>query len=435
MSESKLTSNTTQNDVATARTLFRRQAVEHVNARQYGTVVLARPVSYSFLTALFVLIALTVITFILLFETTRKSQCQGLLLPTLGVIRVIPGQSGIITEMRVSEGEFVRAGEVLFVLSGERSSVAAESSQKTVSDLLQSRRASFDAELGHLRAQAAQRIAVAERRASDLKGEIARLDSQINLQQQRVALAESAYKRYVELNATNYVSAAQLQDKQAELLDQRQRMSDLQRGRFTNQRDLAASYAEAKDLSIQAQRETEAIQRSVSVLDQDLTENEARRELLIRAPKDGIVTAISTDIGQTVAANANLASVLPAGAELEAEIYAPSRSVGFIKPGMAVKLRYEAYPYQKFGQYEARVIEVSNMSMRTDELTLPGSILGVTAEPVYRIRLKLEKQSVLAYGRQMPLKSGMRVEASILLEHRRLYEWILEPLFSISGRI
>jgi membrane fusion protein len=48
--------------------------------------------------------------------------------------------------------------------------------------------------------------------------------------------------------------------------------------------------------------------------------------------------------------------------------------------------------------------------------------------------LKLKQQSVFAYGKPVNLKPGMLLEASIILEHRRLYEWVLEPLFSIAGR-
>ena len=129
-------------------------------------------------------------------------------------------------------------------------------------------------------------------------------------------------------------------------------------------------------------------------------------------------------------------TVLPAGAALEAEIYAPSRAAGFIRPGMQVLLRYEAYPYQKFGQHTATVREVALTALRPDELPMPGAVPGsTTAEPLYRIRVTLDQQSVQAYGKQMPLKSGMLVDASVVLEHRKLYEWVLEPLFSISGRI
>jgi membrane fusion protein len=415
--------------------LFRQQAIEHLGNKQYGTVLLARPVSHLFLTWLFLAIALAIVAFFIFFSTTRKAQSQGVLLPTSGVIRIMPGQAGVIAGVRVKEGQAVRAGEVLFVLSGERSSANAGAPQQVVSDLLKSRRDSYDAEMQQSRLQSRQRMAAGQRRATDLAAEIGRMDDQIALQQRRITLAEQSYQRYDDLHATNYISSAQLQDKQAELLDQHQRLAELQRIKLASQRDLATTEADVRDLQVQAQRDTQDLQRNATEIEQELTENEARREILVRAAQDGMVTAITTELGQTVTANSVLASVLPQGAQLEAEIYAPSRSVGFIKPGMTVLLRYQAYPYQKFGQYPALVREVASTSLRPEELAVPGAVSGTNGEPLYRIRLSLQRQTVQAYGETLPLKSGMLVDASVLLEQRRLYEWVLEPLFSISGRL
>jgi membrane fusion protein len=221
------------------------------------------------------------------------------------------------------------------------------------------------------------------------------------------------------------------------MLDQRQRLSDLFRTRTASQRDLDAADAELRDLKVQTGRDAAGLQRNISTVEQDLTDSEARRENLVRSPQSGVVTAITAEPGQTVSSGQAIASVLPSQAGLEAEIYAPSRSIGFIKPGMQVLLRYQAYPYQKFGQHTATITEVASTSLRPEEMTLPGATLpaGSAAEPLYRIRLKLDRQTVKAYGQDMPLKSGMLVDASVLLERRRLYEWVLEPLFSISGRL
>jgi membrane fusion protein len=414
-----------------SRPLFRAQAIEHVTARQYGTVILANPLSHRVLTAVFVGIALCIVAFFFLFSTTRKAQSTGVLLPTAGVIRVTPVQAGIITDKRIKEGQAVKAGQVMFVLSSERSGVSDESAEKRVSRLLEHQLASLRTELKQSEMQGTQRIAAAKRRARDLAAESERASLQIELQKKRVALAEQSFKRFAELEATKFISSAQLQDKQGELLDQRQRLADLERIRASSQREQAAAEADLADLELQAQRETSSLGRNLSSLEQNLTENEARREILVRAPVDGVVTAIAAEIGQTIAPSTTLASVLPHGAQLEAEIYVPSRSIGFVKPDMLVLLRYQAYPYQKFGQYRARVREVADTSLMPQELGLPQT---PTSEPLYRIRLTLESQTITAYGKRLPLKSGMVIDASILLDHRRLYEWILEPLFSITGR-
>lgn len=416
--------------------LFRKQALDFHRTKQYGQVLLLHPFSHRLLTIAFVGIALSMLAFFLLFSTTRKAHSQGILLPEVGVISIQSKQQGVIAERRVREGQEVKQGEVMFVLYTERSTGLSTSTEGVVSKLLQGRRDSFSDELKHSAQQSRQRIQVSTQRGEDLKIEAARLADQIVLQQQRVTLAEQASNRFRDLQATNYISAAQLQDKQAELLDQRQRLADLQRQQLVKQREHTTALADLAELQVQAQRDTQGLQRNMSALDQDLIENEARRKVVVLAPSDGVVTAITANIGQSVAGTSTLASLIPAGAELEAEIYAPSRSIGFVKPGMTVLLRYQAYPYQKFGQHTATVRDVTNTSVPTSELPVGEVSAGAgRAEPLYRIRLKLDRQTVMAYGKPMPLKSGMLLDASILLEKRRLYEWVLEPLFSISGRI
>ncbi|UOD32605.1 HlyD family efflux transporter periplasmic adaptor subunit [Massilia violaceinigra] len=424
-------SSPAQAEPSPPRPLFRLQALEHAGARQYGQVILARAPGQRTLTILFAALALAIVAFFFCFSTTRKAQSQGLLLPTGGVIRVIPGRVGVIMERRVREGQQVAAGDVLFVLSGKRTIAAAGSTEQTVAALLHQRRDSYRAELGKVIAQAAQRSGAARRRVDDIGAELARVVEQIALQEDRLALAREAFGRYEGLARTNYISPNQLSDKRAELLDQRQRLAELVRIKTVTERAASEARAQMQDIAPQADRERAALERSMRALEQDLAENQAQSDIVLRAPIDGVLTALGGDIGQTVTPETGLGAILPAGAQLEAEIYVPSRLIGFIKPGMAVSLRYPAFPYQKFGQHTARVRDVADTSSRPADTALAST---GAAEPMYRLRLTLERQSVQAYGKPVPLKSGMLVDASIALDHRRLYEWVLEPLFTISGR-
>jgi membrane fusion protein len=417
--------------------MFRREAIEYARTGRGGTVLLARAPSYVWLTWLFVVIGASFVAFFVAFGYTRKAHVPGVLLPAQGLIRVLPAQSGVIAESRVHEGQAVKAGDVLFVLDSERANLTHAGVERAISALLQTRRDSLAKEQEQLRLQSAQRTEAARRRAEDLELENRRIEAQSVLQQRRVALAEESLKLFAELRASNFVSAIQVKDKQVELLDQQQRLADLRRARAANEREIAAARAAVRDLQVQAQRDLQAWQRNIVAIEQDLTENDARRETLVRAPEDGTVTAITAERGQAVSANQALASIIPAGSELEAQLYAPSRSAGFVKPGMDVLIRYQAYSYQKFGQARGRVREVSSTAMKPEELPLAGAALpaGGASEPLYRIRVALERQSILAYGEEQPLKAGAALDASVLLERRRLHEWVLEPLYTISGRL
>jgi membrane fusion protein len=96
-----------------------------------------------------------------------------------------------------------------------------------------------------------------------------------------------------------------------------------------------------------------------------------------------------------------------------------------------VALRYQAFPYQRFGSYQGRVAEISRSIVLPNETALPSPI----AEPAYRVTVTLDSQFVQAYGRNLSLQAGMLLDASIWLERRRLYEWLLDPLYSLRGRV
>ncbi len=131
-------------------------------------------------------------------------------------------------------------------------------------------------------------------------------------------------------------------------------------------------------------------------------------------------------------------SIVPADSTLQAELYAPSKTIGFIRTGDAVMLRYRAYPYQKFGQHQGQVRSISRTTLSAADLAnMTGSIpgLGIDGEQIYRIRVDIENQSVRAYGEYRPLQTGMLIEADILQETRHLYEWVLEPLYTLTGKL
>lgn len=413
--------------------LFRAEALAHAGQRAHGVVLLARPISYSVLTALFCVFALAIIAFLALSSYTRVVDVPGVLVPTRGFIKVIPVQGGLVAESRVNEGQSVQAGDILFVITSERETTGQGNAEQAISGLLNARRESLRRDQVQIRQQYAQRMDATRHRAEDLAADVARIDAEAALQSRRIEMAKTTLQRYTDLAASNFVSPVQVQDKSAELLDQQQRLAELNRSRAASARELSSAQAEYRDLQVQSERDQQAGQRDVSSTELDLTQNEARRQIVIRAPSTGTVSAITVEPGQTVAGSQPLATILPAGADLEAELYAPSRAVGFLRPGMPVQMRYAAFSYEKFGQARGYVREISRTAMRPDELGISGS--STSGEALYRVRVNLTRQSVAAYGVDQPLLAGATLNGSIALDTRRIYEWVLEPLYTITGHL
>ncbi|WP_041743646.1 HlyD family secretion protein [Collimonas fungivorans] len=415
--------------------LFREQALAAQQTKWLGDIVLVRPLSYTFLTAFAVLLAAMICAFLAWGSYTRHSTVSGQLIPDAGLIKVYASQTGIVIEQHVKEGQQVKAGEVLYVLSSERQSSTLGPTQAAISSQVEQRQASLRDEMQKTRQLQQEERAGLNNKIAALGNELAKLDNQIAGQQDRVKLAQETLQRYQGLLQQDYISKEQFQQKQEELLDQKNRQQSLERDRITVGRELSAQQTELSGLSLKHQNLLAQIDRTLTSTGQELTESEAKRRIVVTAPGAGIATAVIADAGQSVDGNRPLVSIVPAGATLRAELYAPSRAIGFIRPGDQVLIRYQAYPYQKFGHQKGGVASVAKTALPNNELNAIGTSGSSNSEPMYRIDVRLASQQVTAYGKPQALQAGMLLEADVRQEKLRLYEWVLEPLYSLTGKL
>jgi membrane fusion protein len=198
------------------------------------------------------------------------------------------------------------------------------------------------------------------------------------------------------------------------------------------EREHSAAKLEAQLALARAQVQLSALDAQAAALEQENLERGLQYHAAIVAPSDGVVATVLVERGQMVTPGTPLLAIIPAESPLEAHLYAPSRSIGFVHAGQQVLLRYLAYPHQKFGMHRASVVAVSRNPMAPTDLGFTPT--DGSREPLYRIKARLDTQAIAAYGRLEPLQPGMQVEADILLDRRRLIEWIFEPLLGLAGR-
>jgi membrane fusion protein len=413
--------------------IFRREALQSQQASWIGEIQLVRPLSLALLTGGVALSVLAVGAFLALGEYTRKVRVTGVLVPDRGVIRLVPPQDAVVLERRVAEGATVRAGDVLFVLSLDRAAAGGDT-QATVQRTLADRSKSLADAAAQQQALLASQLAALDRRRADLQRERGALEAESALLSQRIVLAQQAQARLESLRSDNFISAAQVQAKAEELLGLQAQRQAHERQRSAHERDIAAAEAQRRELPLQAGARIGELERERAELAQKSAESESQRSLLIRAPQDGIVSAVLASPGQTVTTSSALASLVPAGSALQAHLYAPSSAVGFLRAQQPVLLRYHAFAYQKFGHQQGRIEQVSLAPLQASELAgQPWA--GATREPMYRITVALERQQMPAYGALQPLAPGMQLDADVPIERRKLYEWLFEPVLGMAERV
>lgn len=410
--------------------LFRIEAINARNTRWAGAIVLLQPVPIKLAGAISAFLVVAVCAYMYTAEYTRKIRVTGQIVAARGVVKTVSPQFARIVSRHIEEGQVISAGQVMFEMASDRKSENTDV-DSTIDASLRARRELLVREERVQADQLSGRRRALEQRNQLMIAEIARLDQEIGFQQTRVANAERMLRRYRILNTSGYVSEFHLAQYENEYADQLARNQVLARSKIVATRDLAQSEYESKQIIGQIELSEAQAARALAALDQEAIEHRARSRFQVVAPVTGVATAITGQPGQSVAASASLATIIPQEAGLEAHLLAPSKAIGFVETGQTVLLRINAFPYQKFGQVRGTVIAV-DQSPVLDVAPISNSVSREeSGDPLYRVAVKLERESLLGYGKSQKFKVGMTLEADIRQERRRLARWVIDPLLNI----
>jgi membrane fusion protein len=424
-----------EQDGAAAVPLFRPEVLRERQAEWLGTILLKPRAMHWWFAAAAALTVAAILALLLIASYTKKARVSGWLVPQQGMVRVFAPRPAVVTALRVREGAQVAQGQALAELSAEEQSTSLGDTQAGAVRALEAQRATLDVESRRSEELFGQQRAALGERLVALGSELDSMKQEIGVQNKRLALAQQWQQRMRELKKRGYISEQQVRVAAEAALDHAAKLRTLERGALALGRERLLVRGDLEQLPLKQASQAALIARTLAVTSRELGEAEARRSLVIPAPQAGTVTAVHANPGAAVGPAAPLLSIVPRGAVLEAHLYAPSRAVGFVRAGQPVLLRYRAYPYQKFGHSRGVIASVSRSAIEPGELPamFASGAPGSPAEALYRVTVALERQHVTAYGKAAPLQPGMQLDADVLLERRRLFEWVLDPVFTLTG--
>lgn len=412
--------------------LFREEAMRHRSDHAFGnTLVMSTPI-WSWAAIATVALLLGILTVLIFGTYGRRIEAVGSLTYAAGIARVAAPKSGVVSGIEVEEGQAVTAGQEMLVIATARSSTSEIDIDGSVVRYLQEERANL---LNQLEAEEAiyhtnQLRNGQDRQASEASLESVRLAQRLTAQ--RLALAEAEYKRTDDLVKRQLLPRAALEKAEDGVAAARIALQQAEQQINDETRRLKANEADRQSLPLLFAKRRGELNAALSSISQRLTEAQSSRDLVVRAPVSGRVTGIIASLGESVSQGAPLLVVAPDGAALRAEVLVPARSAGFLKPGMEVRLSYDAFPYQKFGQYRGTVTAIGRNVLAPNEQTGPIKL----NEPAFRVIVALDDQEIHLRGQNYSLRAGLTVRALLMQgDRRRIIEWLLEPFFTLSGSV
>ena len=404
--------------------LFRKEVVQNASDGAFGRPISHLPFSWVWVTgALIILIVIGGVTLSLqTFE--RTAVVQGILQAEGGEAQVSLNQSGTIGAIEVSEGELVAAGQPLLTVINE---VTTPEGRPLAQDLmagLDEQEAILLRRSNVVDSQSFQKEMEMRAVESELQLALATARTNLSAMEERLRMAQEDVEIAEPIASRGFVSRNSMRQRELALLTAKQGVSEAE-GRIQSlQAQLKRQQAISAAVPLSRSQQQYGLEEKLASLSQRRTELRSGTGRQIMAPISGRISALQANIGQTVRPLIPLMSIVPEDAPMVAVLYVPSRDIGFVRPGQMVRIRYQAFPYQRFGAAEAEVQHVSQTVIRPDQVE--GSV--VINEPAYRVTAKLKKQDIDAYGEKHLLFPGMALAADIVLENRSFFDWITAPL-------
>lgn len=146
--------------------------------------------------------------------------------------------------------------------------------------------------------------------------------------------------------------------------------------------------------------------------------------LLIVAPVDGVVTDVtSTQSGDKIQANTPLGGIAPKNARPVLKVEIAEHDRAFLREGLPVQLKFNAFPYQRYGMIDGTLEFISPATKPSQQ----------TKQPIYEGRIKLERDYYVVGDQRYPLRYGMTAVAEMVVRERRLIDLALDPFRQIGG--
>ena len=408
--------------------LFRQEAIEfQQHHRQFGELALLQPLSTKLLTWFITMVVAVVLGFLFLGHYARKETVVGYLTPVAGTSKVFIPQQGTITEIYVKEGQEIEKGQPLFAVETSQIAANGQDVNTTMLDTLESQRNLLTNQI----AAEQERTKSEQERLTALIGgietEISQLQAQIELQNEQIRVSEILVSSVTGLRAKGHISEPEFRQRELAALERKQKLNSLNQQLASRHNQLTETRYSLHQLPTVMAQKIQSLRSELSTTEQRIAEINGRRAYIIRAGAVGRVSTLQATVGQFADPRRLQLEIVPSDSVLQAELFVPTRAIGFVRPGQKVKMKYEAFPYQKFGTYTGQIIKVSHTIVTSADASGPIAL----REPVYRVTAALERTDIDAYGEKIPLQADMLLSADIILEHRSLVGWLLDPLLSV----
>ena len=123
--------------------------------------------------------------------------------------------------------------------------------------------------------------------------------------------------------------------------------------------------------------------------------------------------------GSVVQPGTMVAEIAPLNSPLIIRAQMATTESGFLRIGLPVKLKFDAYPFQDYGIVSGELIKISPT---TTEIDTPNGKVAA-----YNLEISLKQNCIPAANKCISLHPGDTATAEVILRQRRIIDFLIDP--------
>jgi hemolysin D len=207
--------------------------------------------------------------------------------------------------------------------------------------------------------------------------------------------------------------------------------SDIKQARLRSQEEQSSyqSLVQAGKLTmLKIQEQLKDLQAQIAALQSEIAQTRSQivsiklqmQQRIVRSPISGVIYELPIKKpGVVVQTGQRIAQIAPKSVGFVLKAQVPSQDSGFLKVGMPVKIKFDAYPFQEYGIVQGKVTWISPDSKVSQ--TAPGNI------ETFELEIALEQQYVQNGDKHIPVTAGQTATAEVIIRQRRVIDFVLDP--------
>ncbi|WP_231617147.1 HlyD family secretion protein [Erwinia sorbitola] len=349
-------------------------------------------------------------------------------------ITISSSQQGFIIQRKVSAGERVIAGQPLYAINVSRSTTFGVVGQRQHQDI-ESQIQTTDKIIARTLENKRVTLEALSRQKAHYQQALDHANIIIKEAQKGLGVMKTNMENYQHYRQKGLINNDQLTNQSTVYYQQQNDLLTLTAQNEQNTLQILMLEGSLRTQSTDFDNEILKLGIQKHELQRQLTDIDAADTVIVTSPVAGRVDSVSVTDGQMVSGGDSLLQIIPGNvSSYELVLWVPDSAIPWLRQGEKINIRYDAYPSEKFGQFPGTISGISLTPASAQEMaSYPAAPRPDPGSPHtwYKVLVRPDISGFHWQGQQLLPENGMKATCTLFLEERKLYQWLLSPLYQI----